>query len=157
MHLVYGVCMKYLRDEDKAKDVQSLIFERLLADLLKHEVANFKGWLFSVSKNHCLMHLRSAQSLQKNQKELKKDLRPDMESGFELHHNPVLEKEQQLTKLEQGIEKLNEGQRICVELFYIKEKSYREIVETTGYSLNDVKSYIQNGKRNLKIFMDQQP
>ncbi len=156
MHLVFGVCMKYLRDEDKAKDLQSHIFERLLTDLLKHEVGNFKGWLFSVAKNHCLMHLRSNQSLLKNQKELKKDLKPDMESGFELHHNPVLEKELQLDKLETGIQQLNEGQKVCVELFYMKEKSYREIADLTGYSLHDVKSYIQNGKRNLKLFMQQQ-
>jgi RNA polymerase sigma factor (sigma-70 family) len=157
MHLVFGVCMKYLRDEDKAKDLQSHIFERLLNDLLKHEVANFKGWLFSVAKNHCLMHLRSNQSLLKNQKELKKDLQTYMESGFELHLNPVLEKESQLSKLELGIQQLNEEQRICVDLFYIREKSYREIVEATGYSLNDVKSYIQNGKRNLKLFMEKRP
>jgi len=102
------------------------------------------------------MHLRSNQSLVKNQKELKKDLKPDMESGFELHHNPVLEKERQLDKLESGIQQLNEGQKVCVELFYMKEKSYREIADLTGYSLHDVKSYIQNGKRNLKLFMQQQ-
>jgi RNA polymerase sigma factor (sigma-70 family) len=155
MHLVYGVCMKYLKEEDKAKDLQSHIFERLLSDLLKHEVANFKGWLFSVTKNHCLMYLRSNQSLQKNLKTLKKDMQPDVESAFDLHHNPVLEKEKQLNKLETGIAQLNDDQRKCVDLFYIKEKSYREIVELTGYSLNDVKSYIQNGKRNLKLFMQQ--
>jgi RNA polymerase sigma factor (sigma-70 family) len=155
MHLVFGVCMKYLKDEDKAKDLQSHIFERLLNDLLKHEVANFKGWLFSVAKNHCLMHLRSNKTVLKNQQELKKDQKPDMESAFDLHLNPVLEKEQELTKLESGIKQLNEGQRICVDLFYIKEKSYREIVDLTGYTLNDVKSYIQNGKRNLKFFMEQ--
>jgi RNA polymerase sigma factor (sigma-70 family) len=155
VHLVFGVCMKYLKDEDKAKDLQSHIFERLLSDLLKHEVANFKGWLFSVSKNHCLMHLRSNNTLQKNHKELKKDLQPDMESAFDLHHNPVLEKENQLNRLASGIEQLNEDQRICVDLFYMKEKSYKEIVELTGYTLNDVKSYIQNGKRNLKLYMQQ--
>jgi RNA polymerase sigma-70 factor (ECF subfamily) len=154
MHLIFGVCMKYMKDEDKAKDLQSLIFERLLTDLLKHEVSNFKGWLFSVCRNHCLMHLRSSKSRLKNQNELKKDLKPDMESSFELHHNPVLEKEQQLNKLESGIQQLNEGQRICVELFYIREKSYKEITDITGYSLKDVKSFIQNGKRNLKIFME---
>jgi DNA-directed RNA polymerase specialized sigma24 family protein len=101
------------------------------------------------------MHLRSNKTVLKNQQELKKDQKPDMESAFDLHLNPVLEKEQELTKLESGIKQLNEGQRICVDLFYIKEKSYREIVDLTGYTLNDVKSYIQNGKRNLKFFMEQ--
>ncbi len=154
MHLVFGVCMKYMKDEDLAKDLQSHIFERLLSDLLKHEVENFKGWLFSVAKNHCLMHLRSSQSLLKNQKAFKNDHKPDMESMHDLHHNPVLEKERELTKLETGIQQLNEEQKVCVDLFYLKEKSYKEIVDMTGYSLKDVKSYIQNGKRNLKIYME---
>jgi RNA polymerase sigma factor (sigma-70 family) len=154
VHLVYGVCMKYLKDEDIAKDLQSHIFERLLNDLLKHEIGNFKGWLFSVAKNHCLMYLRSNKSLLKNQKAFKNDHQPDMESVHDLHHNPVLEKEKELSRLETCIQQLQEGQKVCVDLFYLKEKSYKEIVEITGYTLNDVKSYIQNGKRNLKIFME---
>jgi RNA polymerase sigma factor (sigma-70 family) len=154
MHLVMGVCMKYLKDEDKAKDLLSQIFEHLLSDLLKHEVSNFKGWLFSVAKNASLMYLRGHKTLIQRQKELKKDLQPDMESAHELHHNPVLEKELQLSKLERAVRELSPEQRNCVDLFYLQEKSYKQISTLTGYSLNEVKSFIQNGKRNLKTYME---
>jgi RNA polymerase sigma factor (sigma-70 family) len=154
MHLVLGVCMKYMKDEDLAKDLQSHIFERLLSDLNKHEITHFKGWLYAVCRNHCLMQLRSNQSLLKNQKALKKDLSPGMENEYPLHPDGISEKEVELSRLEAAITQLNEGQRRCVELFFIHEKSYKEIVESTGLSLNDVKSYIQNGKRNLKLLME---
>ena len=51
------------------------------------------------------------------------------------------------------MELLNPEQKQTVELFYLQEKSYKEIVDQTGFSMNDVKSYIQNGKRNLKIML----
>ena len=153
-HLVFGVCMKYLKDEDEAQDAVMMIFEKLLTDLKKHTVDNFKGWLYMVSKNHCLMHIRSEKSVMEKQRELKKDAVVLMESAEELHLDNVSAKEARLVKLENCIEKLNDKQRIAVELFFLKEKCYQEVVEETGFSMNDVKSYIQNGKRNLKICME---
>ena len=153
-HLVFGVCMKYLKDEDEAQDAVMLVFEKLLTDLKKHTVDNFKGWLYMVSKNHCLMHLRSAKSLMEKQKELKKDASVFMESWNDEHLHNVNSKEITLTKLEGCIGKLNEKQRITVDLFFIKEKCYQEVADETGFTMNDVKSFIQNGKRNLKICME---
>lgn len=152
-HLVFGVCMKYLKDEDDAKDAVMQIFEKLLIDLKKHEITQFKGWLHTVAKNHCLMQLRSDKSLSEKQQELKKDFKSFVESGYELHLNSEPDKEKQLTQLEQAINSLKEEQKICIDLFYLKEKSYQEIAVLTGYSLNTVKSNIQNGKRNIKIHM----
>ena len=153
-HLVFGVCMKYLKDEDEAQDAVMLVFEKLLTDLKKHTVDNFKGWLYMVSKNHCLMHLRSTKSLMEKQKELKKDASVFMESWNDEHLHNVNSKEITLTKLEGCIGKLNEKQRITVDLFFIKEKCYQEVADETGFTMNDVKSFIQNGKRNLKICME---
>lgn len=152
-HLVYGVCMKYLGDEDESQDVQMHIFEKLLNDLVRHEVAQFKGWLYAVSRNECLMYIRSRKSRLEKQQELKKDSETLMETDPDLHLSGVNEKEQQLQLMEKGLSQLNEPQRICMELFYLKEKCYKEIADETGYSMNEVKSYIQNGKRNLKLFM----
>lgn len=151
-HLVYGVCMKYLGDEDESQDVQMQVFEKLLKDLGRHEISQFKGWLYAVARNECLMYLRSRKSRLEKQKELKKDTQELMENGPALHPG-ISEKEQQLQLMEEGLRQLNEHQRTCMELFYLQEKCYKEIAETTGYSLNEVKSYIQNGKRNLKIYM----
>lgn len=152
-HLVYGVCMKYLGDEDESQDVQMHVFEKLLNDLARHEIAQFKGWLYAVSRNECLMYLRSRKSRLEKQQELKKDTETFMETDPNLHLSGVNEKEQQLQLMEKGLSQLNEPQRICMELFYLKEKCYKEIADETGYSMNEVKSYIQNGKRNLKLFM----
>ena len=53
-----------------------------------------------------------------------------------------------------SLEELNPEQKQCLILFYLEKKSYQEISENTGFSLMQVKSYIQNGKRNLKILLD---
>lgn len=151
--LVFGVCMKYLKNEDDTKDAVMLIFEKLSDDLKKHEIAYFKGWLHTVAKNHCLMQLRSKQSLKLKTDELKKDVKEFVEINYSLHPTNDNIKEKQLVQLEVAIKSLKDEQRMCVELFYLKEKSYQEIAEVTGFSLNNVKSFIQNGKRNIKIYM----
>lgn len=152
-HLVFGVCMKYLRDEDESKDAVMNIFEKLMTDLLKHEIQFFKGWLHTVSKNHCLMELRKKPKTINGQEYLFVD-------NFDGSHqnedttNLAIEKEITFNKLEVSIEKLEPQQRICIELFYLKQLSYLEVATTTGFNLNQVKSFIQNGKRNLKNLIE---
>jgi len=151
-HLVLGLCIKYMKNKDEAKDLVIQIFSGLLTDLKKHKIQFFKSWLYVYSKNSCLMELR------KRQRELKKEL--DLQDNVHLimdfsSPDHLKEKEQQISTMESALEKLNKEQKICIELFYLKNKSYVEIMEITGYSNNDVKSYIQNGKRNLKIKMEE--
>jgi RNA polymerase sigma factor (sigma-70 family) len=153
-HLVLGTCMKYLKDEDDSQDASMQIFEKLLKDLKKHEIQQFKGWLHMVCKNFCLMQLRSGASKLKHRKEMQKDLGTLMESGNEVHLTFENTKELQLTYMEECMKGLNQEQRLCVELFYLQEKSYNEVAEMTSFSMNNVKSYIQNGKRNLKICIE---
>ncbi|MGD0710578.1 MAG: sigma-70 family RNA polymerase sigma factor [Bacteroidales bacterium] len=152
-HLVFGVCMKYLKDEDESKDAVMQVFEKLLDDLKKYNVENFKSWLHTTTKNHCLMKLRSIQSVLLKSEELKKDFSVIMENDYELHHDNVDNNDFYLSQLGTAIETLIDEQKICIELFYLKEKCYQEVAEITGYSMLQVKSYIQNGKRNLKIFI----
>jgi RNA polymerase sigma-70 factor (ECF subfamily) len=139
--------MKYLKDEEKAKDITQQIFEKLLTELPRHEIRNFKSWLHSVAKNTCLMSLRSA--TEKNISINYSEEFMDFEDN--LHQEDKEEKEVELEKLEKAIVSLNKEQRICIELFYLKELTYDEIANETGYSIKMVKSYLQNGKRNLKI------
>ena len=146
-HLVFGVCYKYLENYDDSHDATVEIFEQLLSKLKEHDITNFKSWLYSVAKNHCLMKLRK----QKNHVVLKDDMSEVVESGQEMHPVSVNEQEQQLRQLEEAITRLNEDQRICVEMFYLKQMSYHDIVKQTGFDFKQVKSHIQNGKRNLKI------
>ena len=153
-HLVLGVCLKYLKDEDEAKDALMEIFEKLLTGLLRHEVSNFKSWLHSVAKNHCLMKLRASKSKFMVPINTEEEQFEVVEMNTLLHPEDGEEKETSLKLLEKGILGLNEEQQKCVRLFYIEEKSYKEVSDITGYDMLKVKSNIQNGKRNLKLFME---
>lgn len=153
-HLVFGLCMKYFADEDQAADAVTNIFTKLFDDLLKHKVEYFKSWLYTYSKNHCLMQLRSAKSNLRKSLDYSADFKVSMENSEEEHHN-ANKREQEYALLEQALTGLSDEQRVCIELFYLKDKSYVQITEITGHDLNKVKSYIQNGKRNLKIMLEQ--
>jgi RNA polymerase sigma-70 factor (ECF subfamily) len=153
-HLVFGICMKYWRDEDESKDCVMEIFEKLLTDLSRHEITNFKSWLHTVTKNHCLMKLRKKKNKFMQRFESDETNLEVVEMNLLLHPDDAREKEATLRLLESGIQLLNNDQKKCVELFYLQEKSYQEIAALTGYSMLNVKSYIQNGKRNLKIYME---
>lgn len=154
-HLVFGVCMKYLRDEEESKDAVLQIFENLMTSLHKQEVVNFKSWIYKVSKNHCLMSLRKLKSMEKVKTEYFESIRQEiMESEGIFHHNNGLEIEESIPLLQKAMEKLNEEQRKCIELIYLQDKSYQEVAIITGYSLKQVKSYTQNGKRNLKNYLE---
>ena len=150
-HLVLGLCIKYLKNKDEAQDAVIQIFTNLLTDLKKYKIDYFKSWLYVYSKNYCLMELRKRQSLLKKELELKENSHLIMDS-VDISH--LEEKEKQITRMELAIEQLSDHQKMCIDLFYLKNKSYLEITEITGYSVNDVKSHIQNGKRNLKIKME---
>lgn len=149
MALTFGVCLKYLKNREESRDAVMQIFERLIVTLKQHEINRFKGWLYVTARNHCLMQLRLTKG--KNFEEISPSL---MESGGQEHLQDGPETESNLSKLERCIEELGNEQKICVRLFYLEQKCYKEITEHTGFDLNKVKSHIQNGKRNLKICME---
>ena len=150
---VFLVSMKYLKNEDESQDSVMQIFENLFSDLLNHEVNNFKSWLYMVTRNHCLMKLRKNQKNLKNQQELKKDVENFMENDTNSHLLNNEKEEDKISTVQDAINQLNKEQKKCVILFYIEKKSYSEISKLTGYQLKKVKSYIQNGKRNLKSIL----
>ena len=152
-HLVYGVCLKYFQNDADAQDAVMQIFEKLIKELKKHHVETFKPWLHTVVKNHCMMQFRKDAVESKRETELKKTVKEAVENTDTDHLDKEDEKELMEIYLSSGMDTLKEEQRKCIELFYLKEKSYQQIVEETGYSMNEVKSYIQNGKRNLKNFI----
>ena len=148
--LLYGICIKYLSDQEKAKDAVMSIYEQLPQKVQNHTIDNFKSWLYVVTKNYCLMELR------KNKKTITVEFDGQiMQSEDFSHLDSVFEKERQLDLLEGCMEQLNEDQRKTVKLFYIENKCYNEISASTGYEWNKVRSLIQNGRRNLKICMEE--
>ena len=151
MELVYGVCLKYLPDAESARDAVMNIFEELVRKLHRHQVDNFKGWLYALAKNHCLMQLRSSKNVKIT--ELGTVF---VQTEENLHLNGVHEKEQDLQSMEHCMETLPAEQKQCVELFYLAGKSYNEIAAATGYDWKQVRSFIQNGRRNLKICMEKE-
>jgi len=149
MDLLYGVCLKYLKQPETAKDAVMQIFEELVAKLPKHEVDNFKSWLYTLAKNYCLMQLRTPKNLKTT------EFNPDsMQLEEEMHLNGIQLREENLQKLERCLETLSIEQKKSVELFYLQNKCYKEIAEATGIEWNKVRSFIQNGRRNLKICME---
>lgn len=147
MHLVYGLCLKYLRSREESQDAVMSIFEQIAEKLKHQEITYFKSWLYIVARNHCLMALRKKSS----QKEINGLI---MESDASLHQNETDEIDNDLEALQECLKKLKGTQHECVSLFYLKQKSYEEIVTDTSFSLKEVKSHIQNGKRNLKICLE---
>jgi RNA polymerase sigma factor (sigma-70 family) len=150
MELVFGVCVKYMKEPEDAKDAVINIFEELVTKLKKYDVENFKPWLYQLAKNHCLMNLRSKS-------------RSPVNIDVELVHLPEnihpedgIEKELRLTTMAFCIEQLPGDQKQAIQMFYLEEKCYKEISEQTNSDINKVRSYIQNGRRNLKICMEKQ-
>jgi RNA polymerase sigma factor (sigma-70 family) len=145
--LLLGVCMKYLKNEEQAKDSVQQVFEKAIKELQKYKVDYFKSWLYMVAKNHCLMQLRNkgkySASLNEN---LAEEEAPDK--------NSFIQKDLQLDHVAAALQQLNKEQQQCVTLFYLQKMSYLEIVSITGYTLLQVKSHLQNGKRNLKILVE---
>jgi RNA polymerase sigma factor (sigma-70 family) len=145
--LLLGVCMKYLKNEEEAKDAVQQIFLKAITELAKYRVAYIKSWLYMVARNHCLMKLRDKNII------VPVEDRTQL-AATETDRKELADKEATLNYLESAITELNPEQKTCVTLFYLQKKSYQEIVSITGYNLLQVKSYIQNGKRNLKILVE---
>ena len=148
--LLLGVCMKYLKNEDEAKDSVQQIFLKVIQELHKYKVEYFKSWVYMVAKNYCLMQLRDKHG--KVSSEINDRLMSAPEA--ETDQQALLQNDQALEVMEEALKELNPEQKQCVTLFYLQRKSYHEINEITGYSMLQVKSYIQNGKRNLKILIE---
>jgi len=151
MYLVYGICLKYFKEEARSEDAVMQIFEELIPKLRVHQVAHFKSWLYTYARNFCLMALRSAKKIDT----ISLEEHPFMENEAILHPSfgdDLLEIK--LSAMEKCMDSLSQEQHTCIQLFYLEHKCYKEIVDITGFDLNKVKSYIQNGKRNLKICME---
>lgn len=145
--LLLGVCMKYLKNEEEARDAVQQIFLKALVELSKYKVQYLKSWLYMIAKNHCLMKLRD------------RNIHVPVEDktylpAAETDKKELADKEITLGLLETSLAELNPEQKTCLTLFYLQKKSYQDIAEQTGYSLLQVKSYIQNGKRNLRILVE---
>ncbi len=147
--LLLGVCMKYIKQEEEAKDCVQQIFVKIITELPKYKVEYFKSWIYTIARNHCLMKLR-------DQHGRPATLSDTMLAAWDEDpgKNQHLEKDHLLEMMELSLEELGKEQKLCVTLFYLEKKSYQEIAETTQFSLLQVKSYIQNGKRNLKLLME---
>ncbi len=148
--LVYGVCLKYLQQEESAADAVMDIFEELIGKVTKHEVRAFRPWLYTLAKNHCLMRLR------KVGKNFTVPFDPGFMYSLEIPHlgEDVEDQEQQIQQLERCLQQLTDQQQRCIRRFYYDDKSYKEIAEMEQMDLGTIRSNIQNGRRNLKNCMD---
>jgi RNA polymerase sigma-70 factor (ECF subfamily) len=154
-HMVFLVGMKYLKDPTESEDMAMLLFEKLLADLHKYQIKHFKSWLHTVVRNQCFAILEQQQRRRQQTDAYQESLEGDVEKevGWPLIPEGG-EREQTLQQLEAALRLLNDHQRVCLEQFYLQQKSYQEVADQTGFTLKQVKSYIQNGKRNLRKHLE---
>ena len=147
-HMVFGVCMKYVKQNENAEDLTLSLFASLTEKLLHHQVQHFKSWLYVSARNSSLMFIRA----NKMNVELKDDdiLYDDGDQRLD----EKLEKDELIESLIMVFEELKQEQRICIQLFYLQKKSYEEVASITSYSLKEVKSHLQNGRRNLKLLLE---
>jgi len=153
-HLVLGVCIKYVRDREVARDIAMGVFESLFFSLKKYEVHNFKSWLYTVVRSHCAQALRDKKKDPVTIPWEENLMQEVMEKDGFSHLNNNDESEERIRKLHRAVGDLSPGQQQCLLLFYLDGKSYLQITETTGFTMNEVKSFIQNAKRNLKINLE---
>jgi RNA polymerase sigma factor (sigma-70 family) len=144
--LLYGVSMKYLKNPEEARDAVQQIFLKVITELHKYQVSYFSSWLYMIAKNHCLMLLRQ------QRKEIMVDQVIDQADPSE--ERDPLKDDNMLMELEEALQHLNPEQKTCIRMFYLQKKSYQSVASETGYSLLQVKSYIQNGKRNLRLLLE---
>lgn len=147
--LLFGVCMKYLKNEEQAKDCVQQVFLKALAEIPKYKIDNIGGWLYQVAKNMCLSLLRSKKDYS-SEDQLQYLAQPE-----EVPLSVLMEKEQHIDKLKAELNNLKEDQRICIASFYLEKKSYHQIAAETGFDIKQVKSHIQNGKRNLRMKLEE--
>lgn len=147
--LIFGTCVKYLKSRDDAKDATQHVFEKVLKDAGRYEISFFKSWLYMVTKNHCLLVLREQSKV-----------RFQSDASLEAHHNNEDDGDDftkhriSETMLNEALASLKEDQQKSIRMFYLQKQSYQKIMELTGWSNMQVKSNIQNGKRNLKIALE---
>ena len=153
VNTIYGTCLFYLQDKDEAKDEVMNVFEKLLLDLKQNDIKNFKAWLSFVVRNHCISVIRKKNTAFKNVKSYYDYEHKETTYETELKIETVSD-DKLMERMQECLSQLKETQRKCIELFYLKDLSYQQISELTGYEINEVKSYIQNGKRKLKLMIE---
>ena len=147
--LLFGVCMKYLRNEDDARDSVQQVFLKAITELHKYRVEYFKSWIYMVARNYCLMKLRDRHG------KIPIEIRENMSlAAGDTEKEEYQARDHLLEEMAGALEQLSQEQKLCVTLFYLKKISYQEIAGQTGFTMMQVKSHIQNGKRNLKILLD---
>lgn len=148
--LLLGVGIKYLKDKERAADAVQQVFLKALTAIPENEIKNFKGWLYILMRNHCFQLLRDKKYMAGD------DVLQAQEAYDEPDINELISQEQEIKKMKDAIQQLDENQQYCITAFYLRRKSYQEIIDEKGYTFMQVKSYIQNGKRRLKTILTAQ-
>jgi RNA polymerase sigma factor (sigma-70 family) len=145
--LLFGVAMKYLKDKEQAHDAVQQVFLKVLGNMHGEEFRNFKGWLYVLMRNHCLQLLRDTHH------KAGEDVLLGLQEQATEDKEDIAWREYSIEQMKQAMAELNEEQRTSIVQFYLEKKSYQQIMEYTGFSFLQVKSYVQNGKRNLKAIL----
>ena len=156
VQLIYGVCLRYTPDVREAEDFTMEIYQKVADKALTHQIKSFKSWVYVVSKHHCLEHIRKItgrriESFDPNFMQMQSEFHPI----DEMEDKMVMEAKFEV--MEHCLKKLNDLQKLSIELFYYKNKSYVEIANLIEDEVSQVRSYLQNGRRNIKKCIERNP
>ena len=151
--LTVSMSLSYLKNQMDAEDATMECFEVLVRDLATTEVKNFGGWYYSVVRNLLLKYKRQSKKVQST--DLVEDVHAnaaemDVEELFDDMPKPEME-----AVLEEAFSALKEEQATALKLFFLEGKSYDAIAAAMEVDIKKVKSLIQNGKRKMKIVLEQ--
>jgi RNA polymerase sigma-70 factor (ECF subfamily) len=150
---VFGVAVKHLQNQKDAEDLTLTTYNKISSDLKRIEVLDFKKWLYKLIVDQCNIEKKKKSASNEESKMILIEELTKEEDNLFINtdaKNTTLD----TNSLRLAIDTLNESQKMCIDLFYIQNKSYQEVSEITGYSLNQVKTNIQNGKRLLKTYIE---
>ena len=145
--ILIGVSLKYTSDLHHAEDVVQQVFIKFL-DAVHPQIANVGGWLYQMTKNESI-NFTKKQGRQQIQHLEREEYHLSDTTDDEI--KALLYKEHQSELLMAAISELKSDQRKAIECFYFHNLSYEQIAVQNNWSIGEVKSYIQNAKRNLKI------
>ncbi|MEL6655687.1 MAG: sigma-70 family RNA polymerase sigma factor [Bacteroidota bacterium] len=147
---ILGTCHYYLRQPQDAEDAAMEVCELIVRQLQKpKEIKRFKDWVFIIARNYCFRKLKDNKRLTELSTEWEKDfLNSDVQ--YELGDTLYVQEEALYARVDAEIQQLNEQQRLCLTAFYWQGEKYKDIAARYGMTTDEVRSAIQNGRRNLR-------
>lgn len=152
--LVFWAAYRVVPNRETAEDITQIAFERVLSNLGRLaglDDGQLKSWLYRVSTNIALDHLRRA----KHETPVDAPISEDIEDSA-LPLDEEVERRRKVAKVRSAIDKLDETSRKIILLHYYAGMTVREISACTGISEGTVKSRLMKARKRLAVMLGEE-